>query len=128
MIVENSPLNVSKEKSVGLFSRLVALHIIDIDTIVDEVREDEETETESFIFNTKCYNREDANISILDETVSNGLKWCKTMNLTDHRALLELAVTTKKRKGVLYCEKPSLDSFGNIGSNNKVSSYTIRGL
>ena len=39
MIVENSPLNVSKENSVGLFLRLAALHMIDIDTIVDEVQE-----------------------------------------------------------------------------------------
>ena len=88
VIVENIPLNVSKENSVGLFLRLEALHIIDIDTIIDEVQEEEEAETERFIFDTKCYNGEDANISILDETVSNGLKWCKTMNLTGHRALL----------------------------------------
>ena len=83
MIVESSPLNVRKENSVGSFLRLAALHIIDIDTNVDEVQE-EKAETESYIFDTKCYNGEDANISILDETVSNRLKWCKTMNLTDH--------------------------------------------
>ena len=75
MIVENSPLNVSKENSVGSFLRLAALHIIDIDKIVEEVKEDEEAETESFIFDTKCYNGDDENISILDETVSSRLRW-----------------------------------------------------
>ena len=49
MIVENSPFNASKENSVGLFLRLAALHIIDIDTIVEEVKKDEEAEMESFI-------------------------------------------------------------------------------
>ena len=74
MRVENSLLNVSKKNSVESFLRLAALHIIDIDTIVDEVQEEEEAETENFIFDTKCYDGKDANISILDETVSNGLK------------------------------------------------------
>ena len=119
VIVENSPLNVSKENSVESFLRPAALHIIDIDTIVDEVQEEEEAETENFIFDTKCYDGEDANISILEKTVSKRLKWCKTMKLTDHRELLELAATTKKQNGILYCEELSLDGFGNIGSNSK---------
>ena len=54
--------------------KLSALHIIEIDMIVDGVKEDEEEETKKFIFDTKCYDEEDANISILDKTVSNVLK------------------------------------------------------